>query len=351
MSERRMVALSWAASIVFLYAITAGGSINQYFSTRQANLIAAADAGVGPGASQAMAGVISGAIAALPLVALLAWTPLFMRRGPRPARVTIWWFALLAMNVVVNNPISRSRYWFLTVTIGLLFTLPGMTKSRFRAIILVGVAAAAIIFPYSDVFRVESQYERPISSGSLQETLAIKDYDQLTMTGNGIWWVDETGLHFGRQLASAALFFVPRSIWPDKAYDTGVEIGIALKSVNVNLSSPIWLELWVDFWWPGVVAGLIIAGGLARRFDLRYTEVLLRPDTSLAVLRIGLPLIAGYEFILIRGPLLQAMGRVAFLVLALWFITERSTSRADPSSDITATSQELVSHGPRKEPF
>ncbi|NED83946.1 hypothetical protein G3I76_28110, partial [Streptomyces sp. SID11233] len=98
---------------------------------------------------------------------------------------------------------------------------------------------------------------------------------------------------------------------------------------NTNLSSPVWAELWIDFGPLGVFGGLLGVGFLAARVDRRYARRAVRRTPSGALVSVLVPLVAGYSFILLRGPLLQATGRVAIAAVCVALIsTRRSDGRA-----------------------
>lgn len=227
------------------------------------------------------------------------------RRSPSAVLV---WAGLLVLNVIVNNPVSNARYWFLTVLVSLLFTAFPSSAAMYRSVLAMGVVGALVLFPYADRFRYDSAGYRPVDSSSVFEPLATKDYDQTVMFANTITWVDTRGHTYGRQLAGTALFFVPRSVWNGKPEDTGVRVGQWMGMNMTNLSSPLWTELWVDFGVPGMVGAFALIGYAAARTDRRYARAVSRDGPGPgSVLAVTAPLVAGYTFILLRGPLLQSM--------------------------------------------
>ena len=124
---------------------------------------------------------------------------------------------------------------------------------------------------------------------------------------------------------------MPRSVWPGKARDTGVMIGQWMGTVNTNLSSPVWAELWIDFGPFGMGAGLLGLGYAAARVDRRYAKRAVRRTPPGALISVVVPLVAGYSFILLRGPLLQASGRVAIAALCLALV---ATHRQDKDAGL-----------------
>lgn len=168
-----------------------------------------------------------------------------------------------------------------------------------------------------------------MQSASVFEPLVTKDYDQMVMFANTISWVDTRGHTYGRQLTGSALFFVPRAVWSGKPEDTGVRVGQWMGLRMTNLSAPLWTEFWVDLGPAGMVGGMALIGYAAARTDRRYALAVTRAGPgSGSVLAIAAPLIAGYTFILLRGPLLQAVGKLAIAALCLMLITTFREQRA-----------------------
>lgn len=263
------------------------------------------------------------------IVAFILWTVRMIRR---PERRTfgggVVWVALLCLNGVVNNPITSARFWFLTVLIGLVYSLPGMTHRLYRFSLIGGIVTAIVVFPYTDYFRTPVAQRGPIQIGAISDTIASKDYDQFMMMGNGIWYVGAHGGHlWGNQILGAVLFWVPRQVWSGKATDTGVLVGNYLNAGTPNLSSPLWMEFWMDFGWPGVLIGFFLVGMLAFRLDSMFAELRRVDSRRMFVLQVMLPMVAGYTFILMRGPLLQSMARFA-VVLGIFYLLRGPTLEA-----------------------
>nr|WP_244318744.1 hypothetical protein [Streptomyces brevispora] len=318
---RLLVLLAFAAS--GYYVLKLGGPA-VFFSSRQEISASVADSGVMSGESNVGSAFLKGFGTVPALLALLFYTRRLVtsRRARRSPSTVLVWFALLIVNLVVNNPVSNARYWFLTVLVSLLFTAFPAGAAMYRSVLAMGVIGALVLFPYADRFRYDDSGYRPVQSSSVFEPLATKDYDQTVMFANTISWVGTRGHTYGRQLAGSAFFFVPRSAWSGKPQDTGVRVGQWMGMNMTNLSAPLWTELWVDFGAPGMIGGFAVIGYAAARTDRRHARAVSRDGPgSGSILAIAAPLIAGYTFILLRGPLLQAAGKLAIAALCLLLVT------------------------------
>jgi hypothetical protein len=326
-----------------------------FFSSRQGVSESVRDSGLtgGAGGSQVGSAFVRGFGTVPALLALL----FLLRRltGSRAARrspaVVAAFAGLVLVNAVVNNPVSNPRYWFLTVVFSVLFTAFPRSAVVYRAALVTGVVVALLLFPFLDRYRYESGAGPGAAHRSapgpgpapVLEPLTLKDYDQTGMFANTVSYVRSGAGHSGgRQLAGDLLFFVPRSVWHGKPPDSGVRVGRWMGMTNTNLSSPLWAELWLDFGPLGMAAGFLLAGRLSAGADRRYARHT-RGGAGVgggvgggagggaggdpgSVAAVVVPLIAGYSFILLRGPLLQAAGRIGIAALCLALVT---TYRAD----------------------
>lgn len=335
MAHRRrlqlLAALSFACSAAFVMKL---GGPAVFFSSRQEIIAGIEEAGVSNGDGQAGQALLRGFGTVPALLSLLLYTRWLItsKFARRKVSIIVTWSALAALNLVVNNPISNPRYWFLTVMFALLFTVFPVSAAMYRVALSMAVVIALLVFPFADRFRYDEKNYKPVETTSFLEPMALKDYDQIGMFANTITYAESGPGHaYGRQLAGSILFAVPRSVWPGKARDTGVLVGQWMGTVNTNLSSPIWAELWLDFGPLGMVGGLLGMGYAAARVDRRYAKRATRRAPPGALISVVVPLVAGYSFILLRGPLLQASGRVAIAALCLALV---ATYRADKGTTL-----------------
>lgn len=299
-----------------VYVVQVGG-ISVFFASRQ-------EAGqaldqLSPDSGQATRAIVSAFGSVACLVGLIFYIhAVRLLRGSLTLLDGALMVALVGLNVIVNNPISNSRYWTLAVLFGLIMPLIGARKSFFNLAIIGGVVAAIFLFPLSDITR------RAAGAGALPQTesvwrmISTKDYDQFTMLANTLGFTADEGLTWGHQLLGALLFWVPRVIWPNKPLDSGVEVGLWMNSANVNLSSPLWAEAWINFGVAGVILVFAALGLLGRRLDSGFGAGALNAGS---VGYLGVSIFSGYMFILLRGSLLQSMGRLVVLALAIAFLT------------------------------
>lgn len=305
-----------------IYYVQSIGGLRVAFANRADFADALASSGLVSDASKASSAIITAAGQVPIFIGLLAMA-VYIRRTPRVERFAGAWFVLLLLivgNVVVNNPISNSRYWFGTILIALLFAVWAPKRGAYSTVVAVGLFIAIAVFPYLDYFRNASQFRGQLS-GSVFEVMSEKDYDAQAQIVNTISYVAARGYTFGDQLLGSAFFWVPRSAWSGKSFDTGIVLANFINSPNTNLSSPLWAEAYIDFGWIGVALIFGALGFFVSRLDGIYLQEVRAGAATWAL--IAAPVLAGYLFIILRGSLLQAAGRAAVLALCLLWIRQR----------------------------
>ena len=202
--------------------------------------------------------------------------------------------ALVCANVVSNNPLSNSRFWFGSVILTLVaIYLPWRTERGFRVLSIIALSVFIFVFGLLDAFR---RSEADLAVGSLQWSLTTDEsYSAVQTTLNGYVFTLQNPPMMGGQLITAILTFVPRSIWPSKGVDTG-----SVVDSLYNRAATLWTEFSVDFGLVGVVVGFAVYGIFAALIDQRvkHLSVSLAAITALAV---------GMQVLLLRGSLVTAM--------------------------------------------
>jgi hypothetical protein len=174
------------------------------------------------------------------------------------------------------------------------------------------IAAIVVVFPFAAFFRYTSIAQLPRLEGIVTQYSTSGDYDSYQQIAAGIEYVDVYGFDDGRHLLGPALFWVPRSIWHDKPRDSG-QILASFKGYSyTNLSAPLWIELYLSAGFPLALVGFISLGFVWRRLDDAFARS--SPYTG-GIIRIVVPLLAVYQFALLRGSLLTITGRLVLLVV------------------------------------
>ena len=319
----RLRILSYSSICTFPVLFVLRGGWHGIVGSRQAASSALAANGLITSSSKVGGGIVVSVSNVLPFVALLGW--LIVRNSrpllPRERRL----MALVGLETALfSNPLGSSRYWVLTVLLGLLLVRPRFqTTTGVRLAMSSFVLFSVVLFPYLDYFRTSSH---AISAGNPLTQMETKpDFDAFAQIENGVSYVNDQGYQMGSQLSGAVLFAVPRAVWNGKAEDTGTVLARFIRWPNTNLSAPLWIELYVDFSWPGVLAGFVALGYVSARLDADSRRLRVLKGTNVAVLRAAGPALAVFLVLVLRGSLLQATGTGVVLLFGFWAISQADT--------------------------
>ncbi|GAB6069239.1 hypothetical protein JCM30760_03360 [Thiomicrorhabdus hydrogeniphila] len=142
----------------------------------------------------------------------------------------------------------------------------------------------------------------------------IDTYDMLIYL---IHRLADIGFRYGESLIGMIFFFVPRAIWEGKptliALDLGDELFYEGYAGTPNLSMFYAGELYMDFWYFGVLLAAIATGWILKvlhaksQFDKEYNSILV------LIILSSVPII-------IRGPFAAVIGLVFFQILSFYLI-------------------------------
>jgi hypothetical protein len=321
LNSRNLTVLTVLGIPLVLALLTRVGGVTLLFSSR----MEFSKAIFGEGTSKASGAIVNAAVLVIPFVAALGWVIVLTSGRKILGHEKLLAFVAITFNLAVNNPIVQSRFWVATVFLSLFGSWLTPRFPQFpRVAVALSLAFLVVIFPFSDVFRYADgprtlKIEDPLSQ------LATKgDFDAFPQLTAAIKHDQMFGLRDGQQALGAIGFAVPRVYWPAKAEDTGTVLGKENTLGNVNLSAPLWAEGYVDFGWIGTFGYLFALGVLSVSLNF-----LIR-DTALGM---GFASFIGvYQFVLLRGSLLQAMGVTFVLVVLFRFLLgrQRLTPDGDP---------------------
>ena len=211
---------------------------------------------------------------------------------------------LITLNIIAANPMYTSRYWYGTVVIGTLFVFIKWRKLTLTTIIFAFLIGFLFVFPYADAYRYG---EFNIETKNLEATLLNGDYDAFQQVMNSQKYTDMYGYSYGKQFLVSVLFWIPRSIWPDKPVGSGVTIGEGLGYNFTNISAPLWAEFNINFGMIGVILCFLLYGMITAKLQNNFMKT--RGDINFY--QIFVPVFSVYQLFLMRGDLLST---VAYLV-------------------------------------
>ena len=231
--------------------------------------------------------------------------------------------SLLISTLIINNPVSSTRFWFGTIVLSSLFA-----SFRWRTRYLGGWVFSLIIllifvFPFADLFRNSfdvSLSHRIASTTVDNELIRNGDYDAFQQMLNTEIYIKHNGFAYGKQLLGTMLFWFPRSVWKGKPISTGELVATYSGYTYTNLSLPLWGELYIDGGFVLVIALFYLYGAVVNIVEDHYVR---SEGNYPTYLNAFVPLYAAYQFFLLRGTLMSAFAYLVPVLLCMYFCTSR----------------------------
>lgn len=291
-------------------------SVGSLFDSR-ATAVASLNATFANDTGQASIGLL---IALTKIAPLCICTFVILTRKKRGEKYRVLDIISVVPSLIAINPISSARYVFLilVITLGCSF-LKIQSNFQSEVFVYVGVIAAIFIFPNLDFARNENGSLSLLSISESFEQVANKDFDQIPMGALTLQSVRTEIAPIGRQILGPLGFWIPRSIWNAKPFDTSIVIARDTGLRNTNLSIPLWAEGWSSFRFIGVIG---------YPFLLSFFAARIKQQSKNSAGKLGMYFfLSGSVFILQRGPLLQATGIVVFGLVCFYLLSRHETSR------------------------
>ena len=240
----------------------------------------------------------------------------------------------LVLCLFMNNLISLPRYVIGAYLISIFFSQFKQSLRTKLTFVLMLVVAQITIFPMlseltrgqSGVVAVPDIYKYISEHG---------DFDGFQSTMNVVIWTEKSGLKYGRQIGSAALFFVPSEYMAWKSPGTGGESASAAGYAFTNISSPLPSEFFVDFGYVGLCMFTLAFAHVVQFVDRKYESSLRSGDTMGLI---SPAIMAGYAFIILRGSLIGVLGpfalSMAISIGSVWWISRVRSSASTISSRV-----------------
>ncbi|WP_211749713.1 oligosaccharide repeat unit polymerase, partial [Paenibacillus sp. Marseille-Q4541] len=270
--------------------------------------------------------LIFGNLQKVPLFVILVLCITQIKNGGK--KLLLLGIVLIVINLIISNPLSNSRYWFGSVILSLGFIILKWKNNSFSFWTITIITLLLIIFPYSDIFRVTTEFNGIEIESIATQITQNGDYDAFQMLMNTIKFVDTYGLTYGMQFLGAIFFFVPRSIWPDKPLSSAQLVGEGLGYRFTNLSEPLWAEAYLNMGVIGIIVGFFLYGLMTSYLQRKFMESI--SDNTVTFFRILVPFFAAYQPFLMRGDLMNGISYLAsFIFFSFVFVKFKPKKREE----------------------
>lgn len=215
---------------------------------------------------------------------------------------------LLVIGLICAFPTSMARLAVPTFYFPLLFAfLPSLLAyNRLVVVLFFGILA---VFPFLNNFRnysATNELTFSVDYGFLLEG----HFDAFQ---NFVRIMDLNIITYGNQFLGAMLFFVPRSIWPDKPIGTGHYLASQASYSFDNISATWYAEGWANFGFLGAASFSVFIGYLMGYLDKKFWNNQLAGIGKVIYL-----FLLGYLFFLLRGDLLSSLAYLIGTIVAIY---------------------------------
>jgi oligosaccharide repeat unit polymerase len=224
---------------------------------------------------------------------------------------------VITLSVLICFPTSVARNFGGVFYLGLCLNYFRTFKWK-KLIPITFILVFAVLFPILTFARYDyfnAEYVMKNFSSMTSNAYMSGDFDAYSMFGRTVYYVQQHGITYGRQLMGTLFFYVPRSIWPDKPYGSGYFIGEKLGLGFLNISCPYMAEGFINFGLVGLVIFVAAIAALFKKLDSFYwIRVKLNNMNNFWVILYP-SLIGSFTFIM-RGDLLSSAAYTTGLLAA-----------------------------------
>ncbi|MBS1614649.1 MAG: hypothetical protein JST06_00865 [Bacteroidetes bacterium] len=241
-----------------------------------------------------------------------------LHRQHRLGKGNMW--LLLAGVFVFNFPLALPRYLTLTIYLGAALAAGLSVFKKRHTFSLILLSLLLFVAPFSSITRyggddMGERMKRP--DIVFQKAVILTDYDAWSSLCRVMQYTDRAGNTNGRQLMGVALFFVPRSVWPDKPVGSGAFLFDALHLGFNNVACTFLAEGYINFGIWGSLIFTVLLALIIARYDAWYWQQ--GGMTQFRLIRLFYYVAIGMLFYVLRGDLMSSFAYITGFVVVLCF--------------------------------
>ncbi len=238
--------------------------------------------------------------------------------------------SLCLVAFAVNFPTSVARFWIGGIAVGLVCLYMSERRKNGLWLPVMFLVAFLLVMPLLGTFR------RVGSGDLLNVELTAPDFATVPLRGdfdNYIMLVDSAGYlaknepTYGVSLVGNLLFFVPRSIWPDKAGSTRDLFiqGTALEKINGNVANSLLAEGIINFGWLGVALYAYLFARICKAIDALYWTTPKKVSRFQTGVVVCYPFLVGFMVYFLRGSFVPALSSTTAFCASVLLTTALGT--------------------------
>jgi hypothetical protein len=206
--------------------------------------------------------------------------------------------------LILSNPFANARQTTILILFPFIYKLIHANYHRLMIFLY------SLLFSSFFLANVVDRQTGKLNGLFFEPPSRLGDYDAFGQLMNTLEFIDIDGISFLKQFTGSVFFFIPRSFWNSKPVDSGVLIADFNGLAFQNLSCPWIAEAILNFGILGFFVVSIFMSLWLKRLDPK--------SESNYVLS---AFVSSMLFILLRGSLLQATGKLAYGMLFIFVIS------------------------------
>lgn len=222
---------------------------------------------------------------------------------------------LLFIAILGASPTALSRFATASLYMSIIFLV--IWRKKYQGIHSVNLMlfGFVFIFPLLDFFRYFSGWASLVFTPNL-EFYSQGHFDAYQLFVRAI---NSDIVTYGYQLLGALLFFVPRSIWPEKPIGTGSFLSNKIGLSFDNISMTFWGEGYINFGWIGLLVFILFMAVFTAKLDKTFWIINCKSSNTLFPL-VYVQLI-GLVFFIMRGDLMSSYAYTCGSIASIYAIS------------------------------
>lgn len=230
-----------------------------------------------------------------------------------PSKNIIVYLILSVLAILTCFPLGMARFSAAALYIPLmLIAVPIMRKKNIFSLSVVG--GLLLVFPFLNNFRYFSK-DADIKIGMDLKMFLAGDFDSFQ---NFTLIVFDNIITYGRQLVGVLLFWLPRSIWPNKPVGSGAFMAEQEHFFFQNVSCNYFAEGYINFGFLGILFFLLFLSYFTARWDKMYwqSEIMTKNNYFHVIYMI----LIGMLFFILRGDLMSSFAYTVGFLISIWLV-------------------------------
>lgn len=258
-------------------------------------------------------------ITPLPILSLLLYG--YISYQTKNIQAKIFFIILFSLVVIFVSPTSISRFLAIALYLSILLNFTHLLEKKYL-FQLGSIFGLLIIMPFLDKFRYFNP--KTFTMGIDFGFLSGGHFDGYQ---NFVRLISIDYISYGYQVLGSFLFFVPRSLWPEKPIGSGAQLASMTHLELSNIAMPFIAEGFINFSIFGSLLFMFIIGYYSGKMDNFYWS--LRKTTPNHSFFNIYYLSLGMSFFILRGDFLSSFAYTFTIIGTYWimlYVTKKITT-------------------------